>query len=216
MWGKQQREKSRRECLDAAHKARTRGKIGQAIQLYEQALSQDPEDYETHARIAPLLVKAKRPGDAWRNFARAIDGFDGAGFRTKALSVAVQSVEQLPARLECWERAAELYLEEERTAEAIDVLVRARLQFKGKKNAQAALKVLRRLEGVEPSFAVRFDLARTLAMVGQRHDAMVLLDRLAQEERTRDELRLVRGQMARIRRSPGDFGRYLRALFFGR
>lgn len=215
MWGKQ-REKSRRECLDEAHRARTRGKIGKAIQLYEQALLQNPEDYETHARIAPLLVKAKRPGDAWRNFARAIDGYDGAGFRTKALSVAVQSVEQLPARLECWERAAELYLEAERRPEAIDVLVRARFQFKGRKRVHSALKVLQRLHDLEPSFPVRFDLARTLARAGHEHEALLMLDRMAQEERCRDELRWVRGEMLRLRRSPGDLGRYLRAIFIGR
>ncbi|MEL6547952.1 MAG: tetratricopeptide repeat protein, partial [Myxococcota bacterium] len=170
MWASKQ-QLSRRECLDRAHKARSQGKISKAIQLYEQVLARTPGDYEVHARIAPLLVKARRNTDASSNFARAIEGYEEAGFRTKAISVAVLSAEQLPKRLECWMRAAELYREDGRIEDAVDVLVQARLQFAGRRHARSALVVLEELFSIEPSFPVRFDRARTRALLGERREA---------------------------------------------
>lgn len=198
---------TRRECLDQAHRARSRGKIQRAIGLYEQALSSHPEDYETRARLAPLLVKARRTGDAWGNFAGAIEGYAGAGFHSKALSVAIQSMEQLPHRPESWTRVAQLYLEEGRREDAIDVLVRGRLQFRSEKSVSHALNVLHCLERIESSFPVRFDIASATALAGRKSEALIMLNRLQRAAKSRDERRLVHAALWRIRHNPVDLFR---------
>ena len=65
-WRKKAYDRS--AVLDAADKARGRGRVRKAIAGYSQILAQDPNDHQVHARIAPLLASEERRDArrAWR------------------------------------------------------------------------------------------------------------------------------------------------------
>ena len=51
------REFDRSELLEAAARARTRGRPRRAIALYRRVLAREPRSMDLHARLAPLLAE---------------------------------------------------------------------------------------------------------------------------------------------------------------
>ena len=77
-WRKKTYDRS--AILDAADRARGRGRVRNAIAGYSQFLAQDPDDHQVHARIAPLLALTKKWNESLRRFDAAGVGLMKAGF----------------------------------------------------------------------------------------------------------------------------------------
>jgi predicted Zn-dependent protease len=169
----------RRRHLDAADKARAKGRKGKAIAEYQKILDVTPDDDAVHLKIAPLLVAKGRLDEAWNSFQVAAKAQHDRGFVDRAVGIHRQAAGHFPRRREVWETLADLYLERERPAEAVKTLVEAEPNFRGRKHRDEALILLRRAVAIAPHHPeATMRLARTLAKVGEKDEAKAILEDL--------------------------------------
>ena len=190
----------RSAILDAADKARGRGRVRKAIAGYSQILAQDPNDHQVHARIAPLLARAKRWDEARRSFDSAGVGFLKAGFADKAIAIWKVAAKNFPEDVEYWERVANEQVKRGRKADAVQSLLEGREQLTKKAQRSLAMTLLRQVLTLDAfHFDATLDLARLLAAEGQRRDAEKLLREMRMWVKGRNLRRL---RAAQFRLSP--------------
>ena len=190
----------RSAILDAADKARGRGRVRKAIAGYSQILAQDPNDHQVHARIAPLLARTKRWDEARRSFDSAGIGFLKAGFADKAIAIWKVAAKNFPEDVEYWERVANEQVKRGRKADAVQSLLEGREQLTKKAQRPLAMALLRQVLTLDAfHFDATLDLAKLLADEGQRRDAEKLLREMRMWVKGRNLRRL---RAAQFRLSP--------------
>lgn len=200
----------RTRILDEAARARSRKRLRRAIALYRRVLAVEPQNGELQHKIAPLLAEAGQGFDAWMSYRTAARSFVRDDRLDHALAVYREACERLPHELDAWLEASELLRRHGRSADAVRVLLDARLHFRRYSERPVAIHLLRRVRTYEPGRVdVILDLAGLLARSDQRHEALLLLDRA---ERLCDgaQLREVRGARYRLTHSLKDAWRWLR------
>jgi tetratricopeptide (TPR) repeat protein len=166
----------RARLLDAAAMARRRGRVRQAIELYQRVLAVEPKNPELQRRIAPLFADAGEPGKAWTSYRLAADEFVAAGFVEKAIGVYREAAQRMPRAPEAWLAVAELEAARARGVDAKLALLAGRRNLRTRKHRPAAARLLRRALELDPAdFDSRVDLARVEAKLGQRGLAIALL-----------------------------------------
>jgi hypothetical protein len=121
----------------------------------------------------------------------------------------------MPKRVEMWERIAQLDVKRERNPEAIRDLLDGAKKFRGRKERQSAIRLLRMATKIEPwQFEATMSLAKLLRKEGARPEARKLYDGLVQRNRAL-RLRKVRAAMFRMSPTPGAAWRWLRAAVRG-
>ncbi len=211
MWFKRNKSYSRSEILDAAGKARARGRRKRAIAEYQKLLKADPGDYVVHGKIAPLLAERRNYSESWSSFKAAGEGYLHKGFVDKAKSVYIQAARHLPYEIEAWKAVVRLHLDRGHRADALKTLIDGRRYFRRRSQRAEAICLLRMAQGISPDhFDVTFDLAHLLAKTGEREEAVRLLEGLAAREQGHN-LRRTRGALLRISPSPSSAWLWLRA-----
>ncbi|MFQ5586357.1 MAG: tetratricopeptide repeat protein [Thermodesulfobacteriota bacterium] len=211
MWFKRSTTYSRSDILDAAGKARARGKRRKAIAEYQKLLKADPGDYVVHGKVAPLLAERRLYVEAWSSFRAAGEGYLQKGFVDKARSVYVQATRCMPWEIETWKAVVGLQLDRGQRADALKTLIDGRRHFRGRRQRGEAICLLRMAQAISPGhFNVAFDLAQLLAKSGTKVEAMELLQGLAAREQGHN-LRRIRGALLRVSPSPSSAWLWLRA-----
>lgn len=216
MWFKRPKSYDRFAILAAADKARVKGRFRKAVAAYRQLLEVDPYDHEIHGKLAPLLAETKHLPEAWTSFAAAGEGYIREGYGDKALSIYTQASRYLPRQIEVWETIAKLQAERGRSPDAVKVLLVGSVHFRGRKQRQHAIRLLRKACEIEPwHLDATFDLARQLAKASSKQEAVWLLEGLAERVNGRN-LRRARGALMRMSPSLGAAWRWLRAAIAAR
>lgn len=206
---------SRTEILETAGKAQLKRKTNKAIAGYLSVLKKDPDDYVVHGKVAPLLAKKKRFGEAWSSFQAAGNGYTLGGFRDKALGIYVQATHCMPMEIEAWKAVAKIQLNRGLKVDSVNTLLKAHRHFRRRALRPAAIYLLRKARKTIPwHFEVTFELTRLLAKVGKKEEALQLLRELATREERRN-LRRTRGAIFKISPGPGSAWRWLRAAVAG-
>lgn len=197
-WRKQY---NRTSTLAAADKARSRGRVRKAISGYSKILENEPNDYQVHAKVAPLFAKVRRWEDSRKSFHAAGQGFLAAGFSDKAVAVWTMAAQHFPEDVPYWERIANEQVKRGRKVDAVHTLLQGRQQLRARFQRPLAIQLLEQVLVIDPShFDATLDLVKLFRIEGQRPKAEKLLNDLS-----RDAVgpRLKRIRAAQFRLSPG-------------
>jgi tetratricopeptide (TPR) repeat protein len=206
----------RKALLAQATRARQKGKVRKAIDLYGKILAVEPENAELHRRIAPLLATNRQSDEAWRSYQKAVENLAKAGFLEQAAGVLREACERLPREPQTWQRLADIQQERHRPMDALKVLLEGRRHFRRRKDRGQAIALLRRARKLAPNdFTTNHDRAGLLAREGARQPALRILEELAAVLHG-SQLRRVRGRQLALSPSPGLAWLWLRAAVVGR
>jgi tetratricopeptide (TPR) repeat protein len=100
---------NREQILQSAEKLLSRGKLDQALKEYLRVLEDGPKDIPTLNKVGDLYVRMNRPGESISYFQRIADFYSKDGFFLKAIAIYKKINKIDPARLEVYDRLADLY-----------------------------------------------------------------------------------------------------------
>ncbi len=100
---------NREQALQSAEKLLSRGKLDQALKEYLRVLEDNPKDIPTLNKVGDLYVRMNRPGESIPYFERIADFYSKDGFFLKAIAIYKKINKIDPARLEVYDRLADLY-----------------------------------------------------------------------------------------------------------
>jgi tetratricopeptide (TPR) repeat protein len=207
------RPKDRTELLALGDRARSRGRIKEAIACYRQALAIVPGDLAVHARLAPLLARRGLKPEALESFSLAADGQLRAGFLDRAVSLRRQAAGTFPEEFPLWQELTRLYLLRERRADAVAALLAGGRRLLRSPHLAVGVLVARRALEIEPGHVeASLLLARLLARGGRRAEALPLLDDL-DVRAGGATLRRARRLAFRISPTPRRLWRWIKAAF---
>ncbi len=109
---------TRDQLLQSAEKAAARGKLDQALKDYLRVLDDNPKDIATLNKVGDLYVRMNRAGDSITYFSRIADHYSRDGFFLKAIAIYKKINKIDPARLEVYDRLADLYHKQGLTQDA--------------------------------------------------------------------------------------------------
>jgi tetratricopeptide (TPR) repeat protein len=205
----------RARLLDAAARARRRGRFHEAITCYERVLKAEPENPELLRRIAPLFAQAAEPDRAWQAYRGAADAFTRTGHSDKAVGVYREAATHMPRNAVVWLSIAELERVRGRIVDAKLALLTGRGHYRKRGDACVAADLLRRALALDPSdFDARIDLARCEARAGERAAALASL--AAARAVRPDLVRRIRWEELRVAPGAARVWAWLRALVSAR
>jgi tetratricopeptide (TPR) repeat protein len=201
----------RSRILDAAARARAKRQRVRAIELYRQVLAHEPQNAELHAKLAPLLAETGQPFDAWCSFKAVARSCLREGHPDQALAVYREATLFLPREPQAWQAVAQIQHKHGHGREAVETLLEGSRQFRTRWLRPQAIHLLRKARDVAPwEFEVVLELARLLAVSGQRHEARFLLEGLARRSEG-ERLRRVRAVQLRLAPGPAALWRWVEA-----
>jgi tetratricopeptide (TPR) repeat protein len=213
---KARRVPSRRELLDAANTAMSRGKVKAALAHYLSTMEHHGPDPTIDAKVAALYAKLRRLTRAREHAGSASTQFRNAGFQEKALAVYRNAASSFPHQIEFWQEIIDLQRAQGRKADAVNTLLEARKAFRGRALRSQAACLLEQLIELEPqNHKARLELAVLSAKLGKAEEARESLEALAASSRN-GQLRRVRGAQFRLSPTPATAWRWLRAALLGR
>jgi pilus assembly protein FimV len=109
---------TREQLLQSAEKAVAKGKLDQALKDYLRVLDDNPKDISTLNKVGDLYVRMNRPGESVPYFTRIADHYSRDGFFLKAIAIYKKINKIDPARLEVYDRLADLYHKQGLTQDA--------------------------------------------------------------------------------------------------
>lgn len=205
----------RNRLLNQAARARGRGRLKKAIELYRQVLAVEPRNADLHRKLAPMLARTKKPDESLKSYRAAADELIRGGFIEQAIGVYREAVQQLPPQRELWLALSDLEIERGRKPDAVGALLEGRQQFRRRRDRSDAMLLLLRVRKLDPNHLdATLDLALLLAKSGNRNRGLTLLEEQAVHRRGR-ALRRVRARQLRLAPGFGSAWRWLRALFRG-
>ena len=206
---------NRADSIAKAAKLEGRGKRKKAIAEYRKVLAQESDNVAILMKLATLLAQTKQFDEARLKFGAVAEHYAKEEFDDKALAVLRQAVAFMPKRVELWERIGQLDVKRERIPDAIRDLLQGARHFRGRKERQSAIRLLKQAVRAEAwQFEATMELARVLSKSGARPEARKLYEGLCARNRS-VRLRKVRGAMFRMSPTPGAALRWLSAAITG-
>ncbi len=202
--------RTRRDVVQAADKARSRGKLEKAAAGYRKVLIEQPNDPSTSLKLGDVLARLGDEDGAAACFRAAAQRHLAAGFVDRASGVHTAAVEVLPLATEFRLESARLHVLRGRGADAVRVLLAGGRALARARRRDDAIPLLRRALEVEPwHLDTVLLLAPLLARAGQPEEARALAAGL--EARVRGPaLRRARWLSFRLAPGLGTFWRWLR------
>jgi tetratricopeptide (TPR) repeat protein len=186
-----------------ADRAVARRRFRTAIRAYRRALAAQAGNAAIHAKLAPILAQKRQRFDAWLSFRAAAKAFLRDGQPHIAEDLYTQATRKLPRELQAWVSLGQVQQSRRKTADAMRTFVEGSLRFRRRRHLPQAIHLLRMAYRIHPShLETTLDLTRCLARTGQRDEALLLLQVLAEKA---DAVHLPRIYAARwrISRRPG-------------
>ena len=109
---------NRDQVLQAAEKLLAQGKLDQALKEYLRVLEENPKDISTLNKVGDLYVRMNRPADSIPFFTRIAEFYSKDGFFLKAIAIYKKINKIDPARLDVYDRLADLYHKQGLTQDA--------------------------------------------------------------------------------------------------
>jgi tetratricopeptide (TPR) repeat protein len=109
---------NRDQILQGAEKLLAKGKLDAALKEYLRVLEENPKDISTLNKVGDLYVRINRPSDSISFFTRIADFYAKDGFFLKAIAIYKKINKIDPARLDVYERLADLYHKQGLTQDA--------------------------------------------------------------------------------------------------
>jgi tetratricopeptide (TPR) repeat protein len=182
---------SRRDSLDRADRLRAKGQRKKAIVEYRKILEQDPNDRAIQARLAPLLAETGQAEEALEAFNTVAAGYKKDGFLEKASGIVAHAARYFPLRTAIWEQLAELAVARGNRAEAVSVLLEGRSHFRGRKQREEAIGLLRQALVLDPDHVfATIDLSKLLKRQGAKAEAVEILAQLVERTQGRSRRRI--------------------------
>lgn len=205
----------RKRLLDQASRARGRGRLRKAVDLYTQVLEVEPRNADLHRKVAPLLARTKKPDASLKSYRIAAEDLIRGGFVDQAIGLYREAVQTLPPQRELFMAISDLELDRGRMPDAIGALLQGRRQFRRRRDASDAIVLLLRVRKLDRNhLEATLDLATLLARTGNRDHAFRLLEEQAARRRG-PTLRRVRARQFRLAPGLGTGWRWLRTVFRG-
>lgn len=209
------RPKTRAETIEAADKARARGRVKRAVSLYQEALRAQPDDPTVNARLAPLLARVGDAEGGARAYRKAVEAHLQAGFVDRAAGVVAAAAGTFPLDAGFRLEAARLNLHRGRRQDAVNGLVDGGRALRRARRWEAAASLLRRALELEPLHVeATLALAPVVAATGGTAEARAMLARIEGHARGH-ALARVRWAVVRLRPTPVALWRWLRAALAG-
>ncbi|HYK42519.1 MAG TPA: tetratricopeptide repeat protein [Thermoanaerobaculia bacterium] len=109
---------SRDQLLQSAEKHVGKGKLDQALKDYLRVLDENPKDIATLNRVGDLYVRMNRQAESIPFFTRIAEFYSRDGFFLKAIAIYKKINKIDPARLDVYDRLADLYHKQGLTQDA--------------------------------------------------------------------------------------------------
>jgi tetratricopeptide (TPR) repeat protein len=142
---------SKEQLLQSAEKFLAKGKLEPALKEYLRLLDDNPKDVATLNRVGDLYVRMNRPADSIQYYTRIADSYSRDGFFLKAIAIFKKINKIDPARLDIYEKLADLYHKQGLTQDArSQYQVLADHYQKGGKH-EDAISAYKKMAGVDPN-----------------------------------------------------------------
>jgi tetratricopeptide (TPR) repeat protein len=201
----------RGRILADAARAQSRGRRRKAIELLRQVLRAEPQNALVRKRLALLLVRAKRSGEAHEHYRLAAAEFARRGFEGHAIGVYREALRFLPRAGDLWSELARLEAGRGRAPDALTALRAGARQLRSRRSRPEAIALLEQAHALDPGdVPTALALARLAAREGCRDRAYGVLETVARRSRG-PALRRIRFRQFMLRPSPASAWRWLRS-----
>jgi len=136
--------------LENAQKLTAKGQIFEAVKEWGKLLDGGTNDGTIHNKIGDIYIKSNQINDAISAYVKAAEIFRESGFDIKSIALYKKIVAIDPARLDIYERLADIQSERGFIGEAITFLTKVARHHTQRGNLQAALPVYRKLTVLDP------------------------------------------------------------------
>ncbi|HKC26237.1 MAG TPA: tetratricopeptide repeat protein, partial [Thermoanaerobaculia bacterium] len=142
---------SKREALiGSAEKLLAKGKIDAALREYVKVLEETPGDINILNKVGDLFVRLNRNEDSIPYFTRIAEHYSKDGFFLKSIAIYKKINKLDPARLEVYERLAELYAKQGLGMEAKSQYQVLADYFTKQDNVNGAIGIYQKMSAAEP------------------------------------------------------------------
>ncbi|MGE5413149.1 MAG: tetratricopeptide repeat protein [Syntrophomonadaceae bacterium] len=164
----------REQVLQSAEKLLSRGKLDQALKEYLRVLEEHPKDIPTLNKVGDLYVRMNRPGDSIPYFERIADFYSKDGFFLKAIAIYKKINKIDPARLEVYDRLADLYHKQGLVQDARSQYQVLADHYQKNNRIGDAIGVYKKMAGIDPAdLRIQVRLADLYRAANQKDQAVM-------------------------------------------
>ena len=164
----------REQSLQSAEKLLSRGKLDQALKEYLRVLEDHPKDIPTLNKVGDLYVRMNRPGESIPYFERIADFYSKDGFFLKAIAIYKKINKIDPARLEVYDRLADLYHKQGLVQDARSQYQVLADHYQKNNRIGDAIGVYKKMAGIDPSdLRIQVRLADLYRAANQKDQAVM-------------------------------------------
>ncbi|HEV2064477.1 MAG TPA: tetratricopeptide repeat protein, partial [Thermoanaerobaculia bacterium] len=142
---------SKEQILQSAEKFLAKGKLEPALKEYLRLLDENPKDVATLNRVGDLYSRMNRPADSIQYYTRIADSYSLDGFFLKAIAIFKKINKIDPARLDIYEKLADLYQKQGLTQDARSQYQVLADHFQKSGKHEDAIAAYKKMAGVDPN-----------------------------------------------------------------
>ncbi len=142
---------NRDQLLQSAEKYAAKGKLDSALKDYLRVLDENPKDIATLNRVGDLHVRMNRAAESIPFFTRIADFYSRDGFFLKAIAIYKKINKIDPARLEVYDRLADLYHKQGLTQDARSQYQVLADHYLKTGKTEEAVSAYKKMAGVDPN-----------------------------------------------------------------
>lgn len=164
----------REQSLQSAEKLLSRGKLDQALKEYLRVLEDHPKDIPTLNKVGDLYVRMNRPNESIPYFERIADFYSKDGFFLKAIAIYKKINKIDPARLEVYDRLADLYHKQGLVQDARSQYQVLADHYQKNNRIGDAIGVYKKMAGIDPAdLRIQVRLADLYRAANQKDHAVM-------------------------------------------
>jgi tetratricopeptide (TPR) repeat protein len=165
---------NREQVLQSAEKLLSRGKLEQALKEYLRVLEDNPKDIPTLNKVGDLYVRMNRPGESIPYFERIADFYSKDGFFLKAIAIYKKINKIDPARLEVYDRLADLYHKQGLVQDARSQYQVLADHYQKNNRISDAISVYKKMAAIDPAdLRIQVRLADLYRAASQKDQAVM-------------------------------------------
>ncbi len=142
---------SKEQILQSAEKFLAKGKLEPALKEYLRLLDDNPKDVATLNRVGDLYARMNRPADSIQYYTRIADSYSRDGFFLKAIAIFKKINKIDPARLDIYEKLADLYHKQGLTQDARSQYQVLADHYQKSGKHEDAVAAYKKMAGVDPN-----------------------------------------------------------------
>jgi pilus assembly protein FimV len=165
---------NREQVLQSAEKLLSRGKLDQALKEYLRVLEDNAKDIPTLNKVGDLYVRMNRPSESIPYFERIADFYSKDGFFLKAIAIYKKINKIDPARLEVYDRLADLYHKQGLVQDARSQYQVLADHYQKNNRIPDAISVYKKMAAIDPAdLRIQVRLADLYRAAGQKDQAVM-------------------------------------------